>query len=135
MPYLSMAITSIYPSQIIKLFALYPASLALFKLYNILRLLNTGVSGEFRYLGWLPSITLPPKAITLPRLSIIGIITLFRKKSCDRLPSGIVKSPSSAISASLTPLEASCAFRPLLLGAKPNLNFVIMESSNPLAYK
>ena len=41
----------------------------------------TGVSGELRYLGVESSITRPPKPITSPRMSMIGNMTRFRKRS------------------------------------------------------
>jgi len=40
-----------------------------------------GVSGEFRYFGSPPPMTLPPKAMSLPETSMMGNMTRLRKRS------------------------------------------------------
>ena len=70
---------SIYPSVRITRPAL--DFLAMFRANTLRLLLYTGVSGELRYLGVESSITRPPKPITSPRMSMIGNMTRFRKRS------------------------------------------------------
>ena len=64
-----------YPSTI-TILSKFPF-LATFSPNKCLPFVYTMVSGEFIYFGNDLSNTLPPKAITFPRISMIGIISLF----------------------------------------------------------
>ena len=78
-PAACMAMTSMYPSQIIKVSS--PEFFAKFSAKRFLFFRNAGVSAEFRYLGFESSSTRPPKATIFPDTSIMGNMTLPLKES------------------------------------------------------
>ena len=96
------AMTSIYPSASRKNFSF--VFLARCSPYRFSLLLNSSVSGEFRYFGAFSALLMirPPKAMTLPLWSMIGNMTLSQNLSYAPF-SFIVNSPLVASSSSVYP--------------------------------
>ena len=75
------ATTSKYPSTMINVDIDLAVSLANSSAKRVCPFLKSGVSGEFRYLGFSFPIVRPPNAIMRFRRSVIGNMTLARKRS------------------------------------------------------
>ena len=80
-PIWDKAMTSMYPSTRIILSNFSPHFFNSYRPYNSELFRNTGVSGEFKYLGFSSPRTRPPKATVLPLVSRIGNIIRSRKRS------------------------------------------------------
>jgi len=131
-PACASATPSIYPSTMNSRPAARAAAAARSRFHSSRPLSNSGVSGEFRYLGLKSPSARPPNPTVRPRASRIGNISRLRNRSNAGPPSsGKIDSPAStsrsaptlACNAPVSPLRAS--------GANPIPNVRAVSGDTP----